>query len=95
MLRLTLRTAPTALSYQEPATNRLGVHLAGLLIDNRLLRLHHGPGLALIVNTDDLIAQLKLAARASRREGFQDGQLALAVDSAAEVQLGNTGDLGC
>lgn len=91
---LTLGTAPATLSNQETAGQNLRVDFSRLLVNDRLLSLYDSAGLALVIDTNDLVAQLKLATSASRRERLQDSQLALAVDTMAVVKLGNTRDMG-
>lgn len=82
---LTLRTAPITLSNQETTRQDLGIDLAGRLIHNRLLCLNDSTGLTLIVDTNDLVAQLKLPSSASRRKGLQDGELTLAINTVAVI----------
>jgi hypothetical protein len=90
--KLTLGSTPVTLSHHETAADGLGVHLASLSIHDGLFRLNHRPRLALVVNTNDLVAQLKLLASTSRRKRLQDSELALAVDRATGVEFGNTRD---
>lgn len=63
---LTLRSTPIALSYHETAAHRLGVYLP-VLVHDGLLRLNDRSSFAFIVDSNDLITQLKLLARARGR----------------------------
>lgn len=92
LYELTLGTTPVTLANQETAGQNLRVHLAALLINNRLLSLNDSTRLALVINPNDLVAQLELATRTGRGERLQDGNLALAVNAEAVIQVGNTGD---
>lgn len=90
---LTFRPAPVTLTNQKAARQNLRVNLAALLVDNRLLGLNDGTGLALVIDSNHLVAQLKLPPSAGWWEGLQDCELALAVNAVAVVQIGNTGDV--
>jgi hypothetical protein len=92
-LKLTLGTTPATLANQEAAAQNLGIHLAGLRINDRLLGLNDGTGLALVIHSDDLVAQLKLPSGTRRGQWLQDCNLALAIHSVAVIQVGNTRDL--
>lgn len=93
-LFLTLGTTPATLSNQETAGKHLRVDFSRLLVNDRLLSLYDSAGFALVIDTNDLVAQLKLATSASRRKRLQDSKLTLAIDTMAVVQLGDTRDVG-
>lgn len=90
---LTLRPAPVTLTNQKAARQDLRVDLASRLINDRLLGLNNGAGLALVVDSNHLVAQLKLLPSTGWREGLEDCKLTLAVNAVAVVQLWNTGDV--
>lgn len=90
MLKLTLGTTPATLANQEAAAQNLGVHLAGLRIHDRLLGLNDGTGLALVIYSDDLVAQLELPSGTRWGQRLQDCNLALAIHAMAVIQVGNT-----
>lgn len=92
--QITLGTAPVTLSNQETTRQDLGVDLAGRLIHNRLFCLDDSAGLSLVIDTNDLVAQLKLPSSASRRKRFQDSDLTLTINAMAVIQLWDTGDMG-
>lgn len=81
------------MAYQKAAAQDLGVHLAALGVNDRLLSLHDGTGLALVIDTNDLIAQLELPSGTRRGQGLQYCDLALAIDAVAVIQIRNTRDL--
>lgn len=59
-----------------------------------MLVLDNGTSLALVINANDLIAELELAAGGGSREGFEEGDFALAIEDAAGVEFGDAGDWG-
>lgn len=92
---LTFRSTPVTLSNKKAVARSFRIHLASTLVDNRLLRLHDSSGLALVINTHDLILQFKIPTRTRRRKGLQDGKFALTVHHATIVECRNAGDGGC
>ena len=92
-MKLTLGTTPATLANQEAAALYLGIHLAGLRINDRLLGLNDGTGLALVIDSDDFVAQLKLPSGTRRGQWLQDCNLALAIHAMAVIQIGNARDL--
>jgi len=64
------RSTPVTLPDKEVAAHSLRIHFSSLLIHNRLLRLHNRSRFALVINTDNLIPQLKLLVRTCRRKGL-------------------------
>lgn len=58
-----------------------------------MLGLNDGARLALVIDSDDFVPELELATLARGREGLQYGELALAIDSMAVVQVGHTGNV--
>lgn len=75
---------------KEPTSHNLGVNLASIRIHNRLFRLDDRPGLSLVINTKDLVAQLIPCARTGGRKRLQDGDFALAIKDTAGIERGNT-----
>jgi hypothetical protein len=60
------------------------------------LGVHNGSSLALIPDTDNLVAKLELAALRSGREGLQESDLALTIEDPARVELWDIWDSnGC
>ncbi|KAH0499166.1 hypothetical protein TgHK011_006377 [Trichoderma gracile] len=53
-----------------------------------------GARAALVVDAEDLLAELELAAGRGDGQGLEELDLALAVDDAARVEVGDAGDLG-
>jgi hypothetical protein len=81
------------LANKEAAGNDLGVHLAGLFVHDRLLGLDDSTGLALIIDTNNSVAQLKFTAGASGRKRLQYCELTLSVDTKAVIEVGHSGDV--
>ena len=86
------RTTPTALTHEESRTNRSGVHLPRVLVDNQLLRLNDRARLALVIDAQDLGAQLKVATLGGSREGLEELNEALTVDYSLGVEFWDAGD---
>lgn len=61
-------------------------------IDEQLLRLHDGAGLALVVDAEDLAADLELAAFARHGDRLEEFELALAVEHMLCVEFGDAFD---
>lgn len=91
--RRSLGTAPVALRDEEGRTYDAGVHLTRLGVDEIGLGFDDGAGTALIVDAEDLGARLEGAAFGGGGEGLVEFDLALAVDDAAGVEVGDAGDL--
>jgi hypothetical protein len=91
--KLTLRATPATLTNQKATAQDLGVHLAALGINDRLLSLKDGARLSLVVDADNLIAQLELPSGTRRGQWLQDCDLALSINSTAMIQVGNARDL--
>lgn len=60
--RRALGTAPAALANEESTADHAGVDLAALLVDQESLAINDGSWLALVVHTEDLLAELELPA---------------------------------
>lgn len=90
---LTLGSTPTALSDQETAGQHCVIYFTTFNVHNRLLGLNHSAGLALIIDTNHLIAELKLATFAGGREWLQHRELALTIDTVTVVQVRHTGNV--
>jgi hypothetical protein len=90
--RRALRTTPIALSHKERTPHNPSIALPGLLINNILLVLDDGTSLAFVVDADDFVAELELAAGGGGREGLEEGDFALAVEDAAGVEFWDIGD---
>lgn len=86
---LTLRATPTTLTDEERTPHRPRVRLPRLHIHKPLLRLHH-TALPLVVYTQHLGPDLKVAPMRCDGQGLQELDLALAIEHAAIVELGNT-----
>lgn len=87
-----LGTAPVALANVEGRGGNASVGLVLLGVDEVGLGLDDGPGLALVVDTEDLGADLKFPAGGGGREGLEELEEALAVDDAGGVEDGDAGD---
>lgn len=70
---------PTALADEEGARGGAGVHFVGLGIDQVRLQVEDGAGAALVVEAEDLCADLEAAALRGGGEGLEELHLALAV----------------
>jgi hypothetical protein len=80
------------LTNKECAATHDGICLAVLSINQGVLRLDDGAGLALVVDAHDPAADLEPAAGRGGGKRLEEGHLALAVDDAARVELGDAGD---
>lgn len=87
-----LRSTPATLTDKEARANSSRVYLSSLFIDNRLLGLHHGARLALVINSKNLGPQLEFSALGRRRKWFQELDKSLPVDNTLCVEFGNAGD---
>lgn len=88
-----LGTAPVALGHVESAAEETGVDFVGVGIDELELGVDDGAGTALVVDAEDLLADLELVALGGDGQGLEELNLSLAVDDAAGVEVGNAGDL--
>lgn len=87
-----LGPAPVALADVKGAADDAGVGVAGGGVDEVGLDLDDGAGAALVVDAEDGGADLEAAVLGGGGEGLEEGDLALAVDGAVGVELGNAGD---
>jgi hypothetical protein len=92
MRRLTLRSSPASLANIKPAPDRPRVRLAALHIHEALLGLDDRSWLALIVYTQDFAPDLEFAALGAYGQGFEELELALAIEDASGVELRDTFD---
>ncbi len=89
-----LGAVPVALADEEGARVDARVDIVVVRVDQLRLDVEHGAGLALVVDADDLGPGLKVAAGRGCGQRLQELHLALAVDDASIVELGDAGDLG-
>lgn len=89
-----LWSTPVALADKEGGSNSASIDLTGLSISQLLLGVDDGASLALVVNTDDLVAEDELAASGGWWEWLEEGHGALSVKDAARVELWNIWDWG-
>lgn len=89
-----LGTAPAALADVESAADDAVIDLARLGVDEVGLYVDDGSGLALVVDAEDLGADLEAAALGGGGEGLEEGHAALAVDGAGGIEFGDAGDGG-
>ncbi|CAN8098661.1 unnamed protein product [Discula destructiva] len=87
-----LGSTPVALPYEEGAANGARVDIAGACVDQILLDLQDGARPALVVDAEDLGADLESAALRGSGQGLQELDQALAVDNAGVVKVRHTGD---
>jgi hypothetical protein len=90
--RRTLGPSPSALADEEARADGAGVDFSRVLVDDGLLGLDDGAGLALVVDAQDFGAEFEGAALRGGGEGFEELEQALAVDDAAGVEFGDAGD---
>jgi hypothetical protein len=83
------------LSDEETTAYCPSIHLPRFLVDDELLGLDNGAGLALVVDAEDLGAELEFASLRGDGEGLEELDEALAVDDAFGVEFGDAGDGGC
>lgn len=83
--RPTLWATPVTLANQEATGQDFVEDLPTVLVHDRLLSLNDGTGLTLVIDTDDFVPQLKIAPCTSRRKWFEDGELALTVNTVAMI----------
>lgn len=91
----TLGAVPAALADEEGARRDARVHFAAGHIDEIRLHVQDGAGPALVVHAEHLGPGLELPAVRRRGELLEKFHLALAVDGARMVELGDAGDLVC
>ena len=91
-VKRTLGPAPTSLADVEAAADLPCVDLAGLRVDEQLLRLDDGAGLALVVDAEDFASDLEFAAFACHGNRLEKFELALAVEHTLGVELGDALD---
>jgi hypothetical protein len=89
-----LGTAPVALRDEEGAADGARVDFARGSVDEVGLRLDDGARTALVIDAEDLGADLELTAGAGGRKGLEELDAAFAVDDAFGVEFGDTGYLG-
>lgn len=90
----TLWTSPAALSDKEAAAQDLRKDVSSGLVDNRLFCLQHSPGLALIIKSNDFVAQLEFSTCAGCWKRLQGDDSPLTIHDTAVVELGGSGDRG-
>ena len=87
-----LWSTPVTLADEESRADGAGIDLPGLGINQLLLGVDNGTGLALVVDADNLVAELELASRRGWWEWLQELDRALAVKDTAGVELWNIWD---
>lgn len=91
-VELALRSSPSSLSNVEATAYGPGIGLARLCIYEPLLCLDDRSGFALVVDTEHLAPDLKLATFAGHRDGLEELKLALAVEAVLRIELRYTVD---
>lgn len=91
--RRALGTVPVTLGNVERAAYDSAVDIAAGCLDEIRLCFDNATGAALVVDTKDLCADLKVLALGGCGETLEELHLALAIDDAAGVEFGDTGDL--
>ena len=90
-----LWTIPVTLADEEGGAVGAGVHFSGILINQLLLSVNNGTSLSLVVNADDSVAELEVAACGGWWEGLKEGHGALAVEDALRVEFWDAWDRDC
>jgi hypothetical protein len=90
--KLTLRSAPSSLSDVEAASDRPRVRLTALCVHEALLGLYDRSWLALVVHTQDLAPDFEFAAFGAYGQWLEELDLALAIEDAFGIELGNAID---
>lgn len=91
--RGTLGAAPVALADEEGASRDARVDLAGSDLDEVRLGLDDRARATLVVDAEDLGTDLELVASRGSGQRLEELDLALAVDDAGSVEVGDAGDL--
>lgn len=87
-----LGTAPTALADVERGAHHAGVDLARLFVDDERLAVDDRAGLALVVDAEDLVADLELPALGRGGQWLEELDGSLPVENSCRVELGHAGD---
>lgn len=93
--RWALWSSPVALSNEEGTSDPSGVYLSAWDLDQFLLSLYDGAGLALVIDTEDLRADLEFLASRGGGERLEEGHGALSVDNAGGVEFRDVWDCRC
>lgn len=88
-----LRSTPVALSNEERRSDDTRVDLASLRIHDIVLCFKDGARLSLVVDANHLAPRFKLPALAADGKWLVEDHLALAIEDALIVELGDTRDL--
>lgn len=93
--RWALWSIPVTLADEEGGAVGAGVHFSGIFINQLLLSVNNGTSLSLVVNADDSVAELEVAACGGWWEGLKEGHGALAVEDALSVEFRDAWDRDC
>ena len=91
----TFRATPIALANEERTPHNPGIRLPSLFINDILLILNDGTGLALVIDADDFVVELEFSTGGGGRERLEKGYPALAIKDTAGVEFWDTGNGDC
>lgn len=90
--RGTLGTSPSSLSDEESRADSPRVNFTRVLVDDGLLGLDHGAGLALVVDPQNLGAEFEVSPFGARGQGFEELDQPLAIDDPPGVEFRDSRD---